>query len=265
MIDRADIVESSFALVSAVSRFATRARMFFYEVVLSDHVCPTCGGPLSMQGEGRSQCHACRRVVDPTLKFQVCSRCGGRPQLRTRRYECSACGAEIVSRFLFDGLVFDTEYFRRKMAEHRQRKLERRERVRQMLAENRSGVLTPRAADLSASPGLADALNMLVGMEATLPAYSPRSEFDLGRYQTHIQAHIGPFAISMDEIPPLGGSARNDRVWRFVTIIFLAHAGIIEVWQEGQAVMLRQHEANREGPHVPGDSEETDGVEGLAG
>ena len=42
MIDRQRIVESSFALVAAVSRFAARARAFFYEVMLSDHVCPAC-------------------------------------------------------------------------------------------------------------------------------------------------------------------------------------------------------------------------------
>jgi hypothetical protein len=38
---------------------------------------------------------------------------------------------------LFDGLVFDTDYFRQKMVESRQRKREQRERVRQMLAEIR--------------------------------------------------------------------------------------------------------------------------------
>ncbi|MBU0717179.1 MAG: hypothetical protein KJ749_02940 [Planctomycetes bacterium] len=265
MIDRQRIVESSFALMAAVSRFAARARAFFYEVMLSDHTCPTCDGPLTMQGEGRCRCQACRQVVDPTLTFQACPRCGAKPRLRLRRYECSACGAEIVSHFLFDGLVFDADYFRRKMGEHRQRRAEQRERVRQMLAENRSGVLTPPAADLGAVPGLADALNRLTGGMKTPLAYLPCDGFDLNRYQAHIRAHIRPFAMSLDEIPPLGENARNDRVWRFITIIFLAHARIIEIWQDGQTVMLKQYETNREGPHVPGDVEEIDGVEGLVG
>ena len=265
MIDRNRIIESSFALTTAVSRFTARARTFFYEVMLSDHACPTCGGPLSMQGEGRSRCQACRRVVDPTLTFQACPRCGGKPRLRIRRYECSACGVGIVSRFLFEGLVFDADYFRRKMSEHRQRRAEQRERVRQMLAESRSRGLTPPAADLDTVPGLAEALNRLTGGMKTPLAYLPRDRFNLGRYQAHIQAHIRPFAISLEEIPPLGENARIDRVWRFVTIIFLAHAGIIEVWQDDQTVMFKQNETDREGPHVSGDAEEIDGVEGLVG
>ena len=265
MIDRKRIVESSLALVAAVSRFAARARVFFYEVMLTDHVCPTCDSPVTMQGEGRCRCQACRQVLDPTLTFQACPRCGAKPQLRIRRYECSACGAEIVSRFLFDGLVFDADYFRRKMGEHRQRRSEQRERVRQMLAKSRSGVLTSPAADLETVPGLADALNRLTGgMEAPL-TYLPRDGFNLDRYQAHVQAHIRPSAMTLDEIPPLSEDTRIDRVWRFITIIFLAHAGIIEVWQDGQAVMLKQYETDREGSHVPGDVEEVDGVEGLVG
>ena len=39
------------------------------------------------------------------------------PSCMVRRYQCGQCGAEIRSRFLFDGLVFDAEYFRQKMAE----------------------------------------------------------------------------------------------------------------------------------------------------
>ncbi|MCK4342532.1 MAG: hypothetical protein KAY37_12505 [Phycisphaerae bacterium] len=265
MINRKRIVESSFALVAAVSRFAARARTFYYDVVLSDHVCPTCDSPVTMLGEGRCRCRSCSRIVDPTLAFQACPRCGAKPRLRIRRYECSACGAEITSRFLFDGLVFDADYFRRKMGEHRQRRAEQRERIRQVLAEGRSGVLTPPPADLSTVPGLADALNSLTGGMQLPLTYQPREGFDLKRYQAHLQAHIQPFAMSLDEIPPLGEDARIDRVWRFITIIFLAHAGIIEVWQDGQTVMLKQYETNPEGPHVPGDVEEIDGVEGLVG
>lgn len=52
-----------------------------------------------------------------------------------RRYECAGCGTEIASRFVFDGLVFDANYFGQRMAEHRRRRREQRERVRQMLAE----------------------------------------------------------------------------------------------------------------------------------
>ena len=29
---------------------------------------------------------------------------------------------------------------------------------------------------------------------------------------------------------------RKDFIWRFIAVIFLAHAGTIDIWQEGQAI-----------------------------
>ena len=49
---------------------------------------------------------------DPTIAFQRCTACDGRIGLQIRRYRCRKCGSEVVSRFLFDGLVFNAEYFR---------------------------------------------------------------------------------------------------------------------------------------------------------
>jgi hypothetical protein len=66
-----------------------------------------------------------------------------------------------VSRFLFDGLVFDATYFRKKMAESRKRKQEQRERVRRLLAGTRSGALVLPGMD--PSPDLLTALNQLAG------------------------------------------------------------------------------------------------------
>jgi hypothetical protein len=134
-----------------------------------------------------------------------------------------------------------------------------------MLAECRSGVLSPPAADLSAVPGLAEALNGLTaGLELRF-AHDSRDGFDLKRYQSHIQAHIEPFPMTLDEIPPLSENARIDKIWRFIAITFLAHAGIIEIWQDGQAIMVRQSETDREGPNVSGDLEADDGIEGSLG
>ena len=131
---RSWIIESAFAMLAAAGRFAERARWFFYQVTLSNHVCPACSGTLIMTGESRCRCETCSREIDPTVTFQRCVDCGGRPSIAVRRYRCRACGADIPSRFLFDGLAFDTEYFRQKMAESRQRKHQLRERVRNMLA-----------------------------------------------------------------------------------------------------------------------------------
>jgi rubredoxin len=264
-MDRTRIIERAFGLAQAVAEFVARAREFFYEVVLSDRTCPRCGGSLTMEAEGRCRCRACGLAFDPAVAFQACPACGGKPELRVRRYECAGCGAEVVSRFLFESLAFDADYFRQRMAESRERRQEQRERVRTMLAQSRSGVLSPPAADLGAIPGLTDALNGLTaGIEVPF-AHLPRDGFDLKRYQCHIQAHIGAIASSFEEIPPLDGNARIDRIWRFIAIIFLAHAGIADVRQHGQTIMVKQRETDREGQGVPGDLEDADGIEGSLG
>jgi hypothetical protein len=259
------IIGMAFGMAKAVADFAGRARAFFYEVMLHDHRCPACGGKLKMLGEARCQCQACGASLDPTIAFQRCVVCGGRPVLRVRRYACHECGADVPSRFLFEGLVFDAEYFRQKMAEHRQRKLELREQVRQMLAGTRSQPLMPSPACLEDVPGLLEALDGLTAGVGAGGFSWPARGFDLERYESHLRAHIGAIPLDFEQVPPLDKTARLDRVWRFVAIIFLAHAGCIDVWQDGQVIWVIKHEIDREGQDVPGDVEDADGVQGPLG
>ena len=260
-----DIVSQAFCMAAAVEQFVTRARTFYYEVMLSAHECPECKGSLEMVTPGRCRCLACEQVFDPTMAFQQCEACGGRPELKIRRYQCGRCGHDVASRFLFDGLVFDAEYFRQKMAESRERKRELRERVRQMLAESRSPVIQAEPMDLAAMPGLLEALDGLVqaetgGLDAPLmPAFS------LNRYQSHIQAHIRPFPMRFDQIPPLSENTRLDRVWRFIAILFLAHAGIIDAWQNGLDILVMKREVDTERQGVPDGIAEAAGIEGVMG
>jgi hypothetical protein len=261
MLERQGMVQLALDLAGVVDRFVGHARSFFNAVVLSGVSCPQCDGHLAMERDGRCRCTACAHSIDPTITFQRCPTCGAKPKLHIRRYACSSCGAEITSRFLFDGLAFDATYFRQKMSESRERQRERRERVRQMLAETRSASLLPPAADLAEASDLLAALNQLTGeCEPAFPAL-PRSGFNLKRYESHVQAHIQPVAVDWEQIPPLSKDARIDRVWRFIAIIFLAHAGIADVWQVGHIIMVRQRETDRERQEFPGDTADTDGIE----
>ena len=261
-----NIITLAFDMAKAVESFVEKAKKFFYSVMLLGHRCPKCNGSLIMVPEGRCKCASCGNEFDPTVTFQRCSACGGAPVLRVRRYQCSKCNSDIQSKFLFDGLVFDTEYFRQKVAESRQRKKEQRERVRKMLAESRSADLPLGTVDLAGVPGLVDTLNSLTAGLDNSFAMESRDEFDLKRYETHIQAHIQDFPVSLGEIPPLSKeSGRKDLIWRFIAVIFLDYAGIVDVWQEGQDIMVIKHETNRKGQDVPGELEEADGVEGSVG
>jgi hypothetical protein len=128
------------------------------------------------------------------------------------------------------------------MIESRQRKTEQRERVREILAESRSAILPLGAVDLAAVPGLLNALNNLTtGLDAAFERKS-LDEFDLKRYETHIQAHIREFSVSLRDIPPLSENLRKDLIWRFITVIFLAHASIIDIQQQDQDIMVSKHE-----------------------
>jgi len=259
------IIRLAVRLAEAVTGFAGRARQLYYAVMLMGHECPGCGGSLAMVGEGRCKCQTCGDEFDPTVALQSCGTCGGRLELRVRRYRCKGCGADVASRFLFDGLAFDAEYFRQKMTESRQRKRELRERVRKMLAESRSPHLVAMPADLAAIPGLMDALNGLVVGTDEAARWQPVASSDLKRYQSHVEAHIRDFPIGLDDIPSLTEDARRDLIWRFVAVIFMAHAGLVDVWQEGSTILVMKHEADREGQDVPGDLEAVDGIEGPLG
>ena len=251
---------------AAVEKFLIKAKRFYYLVMLFGYRCPKCKGSLAMIAEGGCQCHTCGYEFDPTVEFQRCSVCGGTAILRVRRYQCKDCDKEITSRFLFDGLIFNAEYFKVKMAESRQHKKEQKERVKKMLAECQSDTLPLQAADLDSMPGLLDALNGLsAGISESFEIES-RDEFNLKCYEQHIQAHIQDFPVCLDEIPLLSKeSARKDRIWRFIALIFLAHAGVVTIWQDGQDIMVVKNEVNGKGQDLFGELEESDGIERSVG
>jgi hypothetical protein len=239
-----NIINMAFRVTETVAVYTERVRRFFYDVMLLAHACPKCDGKLAMVAEGRCQCRGCGHTLDPTIAFQRCSDCGGRPQLDIRRYRCMRCGANMSSRFLFDGFVFNAEYFREKMAESRARKQEQRTRLQARLIEDRSAPLESGPVDLTEMSGLVDALNRLVAGAPIDPEMYVCEGFDLSRYESHVQAHLELFPVSFDDIPPLSEDARLDRIWRFIAIVFMAHVGLIEIQQEGQTIMVMHRETD---------------------
>lgn len=255
-----NIITLAFDIGTAVEKFLIKARRFYYLVMLFGYRCPKCNASLTMVKEGRCMCDACRYEFDPTVTLQTCSKCGGVPVMKVRRYQCRQCGGDINSAFLFDGIVFNAEYFRRKVAESRQRKQEKTGRVRKMLAECRSGPLTLTATGLDSVPGLVEALNSLTsGLEAHT-SLELKSQFDMDRYQAHIRSILTEGAVRLREIPPLVENLRLDLIWRFVAAVFLTHTGLINVCQQGQTIWVMNHD-DREGQDIPGDLEEFDGCQ----
>jgi hypothetical protein len=197
------------------------------------------------------------------VQFQRCSACGGVPVLRIRRYYCTDCGNEVTSRFVFETLPFEKDYFKQKMAESRQRKQEKLRQVRQMLSQSRSEAICYDSIDLDSIPGLVAALNSLTqGMDEKL-LVELKGKFDLDRYQAHIKAHLQDFPIDLRGIPTLIKNARKDLIWRFIAAIFLEHEKAVQIQQEGQTLWL-SHYVNRQRQDFSDNLEETDRIEGLA-
>jgi hypothetical protein len=186
--------------------------------------------------------------------------CGGKPVLRVRRYNCKKCGGDITSKFLFDGIVFNTEYFCQKMAESRQRKQKQKQRVQQMLAECRSEPLALKALDLNSVPGLVDALNGLTaGLDACV-ALELKDKFDLSRYQKHIRLHSETEPIDLREIPPLAEDQRLDLIWKFIAAIFLDHARLVYIYQQDETIWVMKFD-NRKRQRISDEIEEIDEIE----
>ena len=247
-------------MVAAVEKFLIKAKRFYYLVMLFGYRCPKCNGSLSMVTEGRCRCRRCKYEFDPTIEFQRCLNCGGRPILQIRRYQCKKCGRDITSKFLFDGIIFDSEYYRRKMAESRRRKKEQKQRVQQMLAECRSEPLALKAPDLNSVPGLIEALNGLTaGLEASV-ALELRDKFDLGRYQSHITSHVGVEPMDLRKIPPLTEDLRMDLIWKFIAAVFLDHAGLAEIYQQDDTIWVMKCDYHK-GQGISDEVEEIDGFE----
>jgi hypothetical protein len=260
-----NIIRAALRLAAKVTGLRDHAREFYYAVVLTEHRCPRCNQPLAMVRESWCRCRACGLAFDPTVAFQRCPSCGDAPRLRVRRYACGGCGQDVPSRFVFEYLAFDAGYFRHKMAEHRQRRQQQRERARQMLAESRSDPVVAGAVDLGSVPGLAEALDALSAIPPESIPFAPRGGFDLRRYQAHVTAQVREIPVRLDDIPPLIEDRRLDRIWRFIAIIFLAHAGTLDVRQEGMTIEVIKHDTDAKRQGIPGEAEECDRVARLAG
>ena len=259
-----NIIESAFAITAMVERFRVKVRDLFYRVILIGRSCPQCEGTLSMTGEGCCQCDSCSYEFDPTIAFQQCPDCGGLAIRKVRRYACKGCGADISSKYLFDGMIFDRDYFAQKMSESRQRKAQQKQQVQERLAENRSDPLTMEATDLYSVPGLVDALNNLTqGVDEPL-ALELKNRFDLNRYQDHVSEHIDCGPIDIKDIPAIIEDTRLDLIWRFVATVFLEHYGQAETRQEGQTIWVMKHD-NRKGQRFLNGFTQTDGFEGSVG
>ena len=192
---------------------------------------------------GPSQCGcSCGNVFDPTLAFQKSSCCDARLVRKTFHYACSRCHQTVPSRFLFDERLFDRDYFRAMMRESRDRDRRKREEINSLLAGSRSGPLSfMEEPCLEAIPGLTEALNGFIKSEmAGGYKFAPKSRFRMDDYRNHILSVLGLGSRLFSDIAPMIDDSRRDRIWRFVTLTFMAQDRVVELTQYGTDIFVER-------------------------
>lgn len=239
-------------VIRRVENFKENVRSFYFEVLLLPHACPTCGFGLRMTG--LSEC-ACLQghVFDPTTTFQISACCQAKLVRKTFHYACSCCHKTVSSRFLFDERVFDAEYFREMMRGSRSHARERREEIRRLLAESRSGTLSLMdELQLEAIPNLIQDLDEFIlgnPIPMCMDVFDPKSDFNLAAYRSHILTLVEDRTMLFSAISPLMDDYRRDRVRRFMTLVFMDNDQEISLQQYGDDLVIwrRRDEAYAEG------------------
>jgi hypothetical protein len=242
-INNNPLVHEISGVLCRVKGFKDRARQFYYEVLLSAFSCPVCGDRLNMTKPSECVC-SCGNVFDPTLAFQKSTCCGAQLVRKTFHYSCARCHNPVPSRFLFDERIFDKNYFREMMREYRRREKNKREAIRQLLAESRSDMLplteNPNIEDI---PGLIQDLNDFIRAESygmDTIAFNVKSEFSMDGYRDHINSILSWDCMLFSNIDPLIDDFRNDKIWRFITLIFMQNDREVDLTQHGNDILIQR-------------------------
>ena len=232
-----------------VTDFKAAAKEFYFQVILSKHSCPKCGQNLIMCGTSLCCCPSGHKI-DPTLAFQTSQCCQSRLIRQVKHYACSKCNQKIPSRFLFDELLFDADYFRAKMQEHRNRIQKKREAMRRLLAQSRSAEwLLDEPPNLEKIPGLLEALQGFVrpaGETSSHLFLEDEDTYDYIAHRRHLLSGLGWSPALFSEMHPYAVDTRRDRIWRFMTLLFMDQAREVDLCQHGSDLMIRRldHEAD---------------------
>jgi hypothetical protein len=110
---------------------------------------------------------------------------------------------------------------------------------------------------LESIPGLLEDLNRFIGEETPVEfdfGLDDRYSFRMDEYREHILSALGWSAILFSNIVPFMEDCRRDRIWRFITLIYMENDGEIELTQNGTQIWVQRvyDEAYYEGQGFPG-------------
>jgi hypothetical protein len=226
-----------------IAQLKQRTKRFYFSVLLGKYNCPKCSGGLTMTDKSQCLC-SCGNIFDPTLAFQKSTCCGTQLVRRTFHYVCSRCKKVSPSRFIFDERIFDREYFSRMMQASRAKARKKKQEMIKFLTEVRSGEL-PLLQEpcLESIPGLISDLDHFVSADdADDTEFAVDSGFAMEDYRRHILSALGYGSRMFSGINCVSQDPREDRVWRFVTLIFMQHDQEIELTQYDNDLLIESAE-----------------------
>lgn len=229
------LLEAAFMIEHRVAILRENVREFFFAVMLFQRPCTRCGATgLAMLRDSWCKCGTCGQEFDPTVTFQSCPECDGVLLKRICHYWCPTCRKPVRSHFCFDALVFDADYFRKMMRESRVRKEAKVEEMRKLLAESRSAPLQPYS---DVSEGLVT-FTVDLDQYVTVPVVKEdvaalrRAVFDMLTYRQHILDLVQDCVVEFEGISAVVEDRKLDRVFRFITVVFMEQDGLLEILQD---------------------------------
>ena len=233
-------------LNNSIEIFKEKVRKFYYLLVLSDYRCPRCTGKLKMLDDSKCLCISCKYEFDPTLEFQKCPECSGDLIKKTYHYFCKHCNNQVYSRFCFEETAFNNEYFTEMMRKSREIKYIQRQAFHKQIISSRSDVYYPEeAVKLDEIEGLTETLNSFIESpipESLIRFYLKSEEFDMEKYKSHILSSFEGNEMFFDEIPVLTENLRKDKIFRFITLIFMAHNKEVILNQYNNRILVEKVE-----------------------
>ena len=113
-----------------------------------------------------------------------------------------------------------------------------------LLAESRSGALPlMEEPNLDSVPGLVQDLNDFIQenpIQLGQLAFDTQSPFRMDDYREHILSTLGWNGVFFSDIVPLIEDCRLDKIWRFITLIFMQNDGEIELTQNGNEILIKR-------------------------
>ena len=97
-------------------------------------------------------------------------------------------------------------------------------------------------------PGLEHDLDRLIGDEMGNHefAYDRSETFCMTDYRRAISTIVNKHAVLFSQIPVLYPSTPKDRIWRFITLIFMEHDREIHLRQEGDDIWVFKRDFDEE-------------------